>query len=77
MVSIDTVVQCPECEHEFALKDVTVWQVCLTCGEIWPPGEDWRAHHLDDSVDCDGVHAVRKYSEQAALEEQQQVQNDA
>jgi len=77
MVSHDTVVQCPDCDHQFAIEDVTVWDVCLSCGEIWPPGEDWHSHHNDDSVKCDGVHAVMKYSEQAALEQQQAVQAEA
>jgi DNA-directed RNA polymerase subunit RPC12/RpoP len=77
MVNHDTVVQCPECGHEFALKDVPVWHVCLTCGRVWPPGEDWHAHHPDDAVDCDGGYAVMKYSEQAALETQQRVRDDA
>ena len=77
MVSSDTVVQCPDCDHEFAIEDVAVWNVCLTCGEIWPPGEDWSSHNWNDSVECDGVHSVRKYSEQAALEKQQEVQADA
>lgn len=72
----DTEITCPECGEEFQIKDVAIWNVCLTCGEIWPPGEQWESHNRDDSVDCDGVHSVRKYSEEAALEKQEEIREE-
>lgn len=63
---LDTQIECPHCEETFEVGDVAVWHVCLTCGEIWPPGEQWHSHNWNDDVECGGCHAVRKYSREAA-----------
>lgn len=75
MVSLNEIVQCPDCEHEFRI-DSRVWEVCLTCGRIWEPGNDWRSCNWNDDVDCNGVHAIIKFTEEAAIEKQREVRGD-
>lgn len=72
----DTAITCPECDADFQIRDVAVWNVCLTCGEIWPPGEQWSPHNQNDDVACDGFHSIRKYSEEAAKDKQTDVRSD-
>lgn len=77
MVTHDTSVECPHCGETFDFEDVQVWHVCLTCGRIWDPGEQWRSCNWNDDVPCDGCHAIRRYSDDHAQETREMVLDDA
>lgn len=77
--------QCPHCHEEFT-REEAAWTVCLTCGEIFPPGEDWGGHGPGPTyeeteysrriVEWPCNHALTVYSEEAALDKQAEVRED-
>lgn len=78
----DKELTCPDCGHTFTMGEAA-WTVCLTCGYIAPPGESmadhgpglWRGTENTKRVwPCNT--ALRVYTEEAALEKQQEVRGE-
>lgn len=66
----DREVTCPDCGCEFAPADRT-WTVCLSCGRLFSPDEDWTDHKgTGECVERLGM-GNRCYTEEGARERQQ------
>lgn len=73
-MGLDKEVTCPDCGTVFTMGEAGIWHVCLGCGEIWPPDEEWEMHRADPTVECDSPHTVRKYSADDARRASEQFQ---
>lgn len=76
--------ECPHCGETFTKGEAT-YDVCLDCGEIFPPGEDWVGHGpgpIYENEDDDWWSewpcnmALTVYSEADALEKQADVRSE-
>lgn len=82
MVNSNQEFSCPHCEETF-VKSEAAWTVCLDCGEIFPPGEDWTKHGPGLRKGTENTkkvwpcnHGLNVYTEEDAKQKQKEIRED-